>query len=507
MDTMTAVSAFAYRSARRGTALQIVAYSIGLTAVLLLVAAWICGTETAATPTWRLRHDGLYRLPEGLREIPWEVLPLADLLVLGFLVLALLVVAPAAVAAAVASERRAGTLDQLRATPLSAGALLGGLIAGAPARVYLLCAGPLVFHAACGVLGVIAPATLVATLAVLATGTLASVLLGLAAGLAPRSDASGTWVALCVAGVLGFGGVVTSVMALTPEGSRWAFFHPAGALAAALVEYDGLGRRLLVSPWNLDRFHDGGYLVRLALAPLWSSLAALAMAALLYRACCRKLVRPHLPTLSKGQALLAFVASAAALVLPLGGLRVAMSSSSLLGATTLGAVLLLGSGTLLVALATPSFELWALGLRQGRRGGWWEDAAAPHGTAWLMLAAAMGLIGLVTGGYQALPERGVVALGWTAVVAASVPCLALFWATRYSTAASRWGWGAALVAYLVCQVVAIVLVADRERNFGMVYVQLMAMSGLLLPAWVVLRQHFLRRATLSMATARGSGEG
>jgi hypothetical protein len=503
MDTITAVSAFAYRTARRGTALQLVAYSVGLTGVMLLVAAWICGIETAAPSYGASLRPG----PEGLGEIPWGVLSLGDLLVLGFLALALLVVAPAAVAAAVAGERRAGTLDQLRATPLSAGALLGGLIAGAPARIYLICVGPLAFHVACGALGIVAPTTMVATLAVFATGTLASVLLGLAAGLAPRNDTSGTWVALCVAGVLGLGGLVTGMLTLTHEGSRWAFFHPAGALQAALLEHDGLGRRLLVSPWNLERFHDGGYLARLAVAPLWSSLASLAMAALLYRACCRKLARPHLPTLSKGQALVAFVASAAALVLPLGGLRPAMSASSLAGVTLLSAVLLLGSGTLLVALATPSFELWALALRQRQRRAWHKDAAAPHGMAWLMLGAAMGLIGLVTGGYQALPERALLALGWMAALGASVPCLALFWATRYSTAASRWGWGAALVAYLVCQVVAIVLVADRERNLEMVYVQLMAVSGLLLPAWVVLRQHLLRRATMSMAAAVEEVEG
>lgn len=502
MDTITAVSAFAYRTARRGAALQLVAYSVGWTGVMLLVAAWICGTETAALPYKASMPHG----PAGLGEIPWEVLPLTDLLVLGFLALALLCVAPAAVAAAVASERRAGTLDQLRATPLSAGALLGGLIAGAPARIYFICVGPLAFHVACGVLGIVPPATLVATLAVLATGTLASVLLGLAAGLAPRNDASGTWVALCVAAVLGLGGLITCMLALTHEGSRWAFFHPAGALEAAVIEHEGLGRRLLMSSWNLDRFHNAGYVFRLALAPLWSSLASLAMAALLYRACCRKLGRPHLPTLSKGQALVAFVASAAGLVLPLGELRGGMSTSSLAGVTILSAVLLLGSGTLLVALATPSFELWALALRQGQRGAWHRDAAAPHGMAWLMLGAAVGLIGVVTGGYQALPARALLALGWVAAVAASVPCLALFWATRYSTAASRWGWGAALVAYLVCQVVAMVLVADRERNLEMVYVQLMALSGLVVPAWVVLRQHLLRRATLSMAGAGGDVE-
>lgn len=500
MDTITAVSAFAYRAARRGTALQLVAYSVGLTVVMLLVAAWICGTETAALP---------YKasLPDGLGETPWEVLPLTDLLVLGFLALALLVVAPAAVAAAVASERRAGTLDQLRATPLAAGALLGGLIAGAPARIYFMCVGPLAFHVACGVLGIVAPTTLVATLAVLATGTLASVLLGLAAGLAPRHDASGTWVALCVAGALGLGGLITGMLALTQEGSRWAFFHPAGALAAAVIEHDGLGRRLLVSTWNLARFQDAAYGVRLSLAPFWSTLASLAMAALLYRACCRKLGRPHLPTLSKGQALVAFVASAAGLVLPLGGLRPGMSASSLAGVTTLSAVLLLGACTLLVTLATPSFELWAMALRQGQRGAWHRDAAAPHGMAWLMLGAAMGLIGLVTGGYQALPERALLALGWIAVVGVSVPCLALFWATRYSTAASRWGWGAALVAYLICQVVAIVLVANRQRHLELIYVQLMAFAGVVVPVWVVLRQHLLRRATLSMAVAGGGGEG
>jgi hypothetical protein len=131
------------------------------------------------------------------------VLGLADLLAVALLALGLFVIAPAAVASAVAAERRSGTLDQLRTTPLSPLGLATGIVVGAPAKLYLLCAGPLALHVVAGLSGAIPVESLVASLCVLACGGLASALFGLAVALAPRQETGGALSALAVAGALG----------------------------------------------------------------------------------------------------------------------------------------------------------------------------------------------------------------------------------------------------------------------------------------------------------------
>src|SRR5688572_2037603 len=130
MSVHAAISAFALRGSRRGEAWKWLAYSGGLTALFLLCAHWIC--------------SGIEEVP--VEQLPWSVMGLADVFAVWALGVMAFVIAPALVTATVAEERRQGTLDQLRTTPLSPLALLGGLVIGAPARLYLLCAGPLALH-------------------------------------------------------------------------------------------------------------------------------------------------------------------------------------------------------------------------------------------------------------------------------------------------------------------------------------------------------------------------
>src|SRR5947209_6266501 len=102
MSVMMAISAFAQRSVRRRHALELLAYSGGAVALLLLFSAWI----VAQTPVVPLpSYLGGVEAP----ETPWSVLGLADLFMVGLLALVLFVLAPAAAAAIVAAERRAGT--------------------------------------------------------------------------------------------------------------------------------------------------------------------------------------------------------------------------------------------------------------------------------------------------------------------------------------------------------------------------------------------------------------
>src|SRR6185437_12720636 len=195
MSIRIAVSAFAHRGARRRHALELCAYSAGLVALLVLISFWIVAQMQPTALVWPS-----YAPVPPPPPIPWSPAALADVFSLCLVGLGLLVMAPAQVAATVASERRAGTLDQLRSTPLSPLALLCGLALGAPVRLYLLCLGPLLFHIGCGLTGVIPLYTLVATLVVLATGAVASTLVAVIIALAPRQETGGPFVALGVAG-------------------------------------------------------------------------------------------------------------------------------------------------------------------------------------------------------------------------------------------------------------------------------------------------------------------
>ena len=210
------------------------------------------------------------------------------------LALAGFVLAPAMVAAAVANERRAGTLDQLRTTPLSPLALAAGMIVGVPARLYLLCAGPLALHVLAVLPGPMALETLPASLAVLAAGTAASCALGLVVALAPRQESGGTFAALGVAALLGISAFTTSLFAGDRHLVAWSYLHPAGALDAVMLAPHGLWRRMVVGPWG-GRFESVGYATALPLVPLASVAASLLFGAILVRAACRKLAAPQLP--------------------------------------------------------------------------------------------------------------------------------------------------------------------------------------------------------------------
>lgn len=494
MSVLTAASAFTHRAARRGARLQLLAYSGTLAGLLVVVAGWIVA---------RAERGPGGNCYDYCRAPPmsWSVLALADVFAVGLLGLGLLVIAPAAVAAAVAAERRAGTLDQLRTTPLSPLALACGIVVGAPARIYLLLLGPLALHVACGLGGVIPLDGLVGSVAVLATGGIASVLFGLAVALAPRQETGGAFVALGVAAVLGLGAVLGCTFATDNHLVGWAFLHPGGGLDAAMLQHDGLWRRLAVSSWRLDRFDDGSYGSSLALLPLLSCASSLALAVVLAAACCRKLAAPHLALFSKPQALLLFTGVAAGALLPL------RYEPGYFGnhATEIGlafAAVVMPIAALLALFATPGFESWALALRGGKRIGSFHDDAPPHLLLWATGLIFAGLLAVVYHGRGvSLPsEHHLVAIGWTALVVASAPVFILFLATRYTTPAARWAFGAAAVTHLIGQVIAVAIVADSSSGYENLFVQAAAVLGVAVPVWVAIRQSVLRRRTLA-ATA------
>ncbi|HEX8952446.1 MAG TPA: hypothetical protein VF945_11405, partial [Polyangia bacterium] len=312
-----AISAFAHRGARRGEAASFLVYSGVLTLALLLLAAWIA-PEARLADLESLRMWGQMKPPQvpALDPSLWTTLALGDVFAMWALALAGFVLAPAMVAAAVANERRAGTLDQLRTTPLSPLALAAGTIVGVPARLYLLCVGPLLLHVVAAIAGPLPLPTLVSSLAVLAAGTAASCALGLCVALAPRQESGGTFAALGVAALLGMFAFMTSLFAIDRHLVAWSYLHPAGALDAVMLSQAGLWRRMVVGPWG-GQFDSAGYRAALPLVPLASVAASLLFGVLLLRAACRKLAAPQLPLFSKRQAVALFAFAAGAVVGPL----------------------------------------------------------------------------------------------------------------------------------------------------------------------------------------------
>ena len=486
MSVRVAVSAFAHRGARRSQALELAAYSGGITALIILLAAWIVAQARDVPPGYTV-------------SAPWSVLGLADLLAVSLVALGLFVLAPASVAATVAGERRAGTLDQLRSTPLDPLGLVAGLVVGAPAKIYLLCVGPLALHVACGLTGVIHADTLAQSLVVLAVGGLGAALLGLVVALAPRQESGGAFLALGLAALLGVSGLVALAFAHDRSTVGWAFLHPAGALDAAYLQHDGLWRRLTTGEWSLSRFESAQYVAGLSLAPVLSVVAWLPAIFLFGRSACRKLAAPHLPLFSKPQALALFTLVTAAVILPFDAtdLSRSMAANAVFG---FGAVLLPAYAAIGL-FATPSFESWALALRGRRALEPWHDEAAPHVLAWTMMIAFYGLcaVKLGAGGFPwRMHDRELTSLGFATLAAATMPVFMLFASTRYTTTGARWAFGAGVAAHLIFQIVMMAIVHDegfRDGAAGTV-AKFAVVLAFAVPAWVLYRQRVLRRKTL-----------
>jgi hypothetical protein len=474
---MKSIGAFARRGARASVLVEWLAYSGGLTLLLLLFSSWVMRDPAAAQP-WA--SCGAFAL--------------ADLLAVLALGAIALVAAPAVVASSVAAERRAGTLDQLRTTPLVPLELCAGLVVGAPARLYLLGAGPLALHVVAGIVGVVSRDALVASLVTLAVGGVASSLLGLAVALAPRQDSGGALIGVGVAGALGASGLVSAIAAGESDVGRWAFLHPAGALHAAMLAPDGLWRRCFVAEWRLERFERADIGAVLAIAPMLGALLFATVSVLLGRAACRKLAAPQLPLFSKRQALALFSVIAAALVLPLPA---SVGDRALQAVLGIGLLLLPVAATLGL-LATPSSEAWSLALRRGRRLGTWDDDAAPRNLMWLMTLA---FFALTTARVEVWPGHGGEALLWCAALALTLPLYLQFAMTRYASPTARAAFLAVIAAHLLVQVIAIGITLFGASSSALPSLARLAVAAV--PAWVALRQRALARRVLGAPHAAG----
>ncbi|MDB4970389.1 MAG: hypothetical protein JWN44_6078 [Myxococcales bacterium] len=499
MSIRNAISAFAHRGARRGTAATFLLYSALLTTALLLLAAWIAPEARAAdveTLGYWLRSSPKYE--PALDPSLWTTLALADVFACFTLGLAGFVLAPAMVAAAVANERRAGTLDQLRTTPMSPLGLACGLVVGVPARLYLLCAGPALLHVVAAFATPLPMASCLQSLVVIVVGTAASCVIGLCVALAPRQESGGTFAALGVAALLGLAAFLAGAFAGDRHMVAWSYLHPAGALDAVMLAQKGLWRRMVVGAWGGGSLESYRYVGTLALVPFASVAASLVFGVVSLRAACRKLESPQLPLFSKPQAVTLFVLAAAAMVTPMWGARTDVD----IDGTAVYALSMFMLPVLVVVglFSTPTFEAWAVAVRRGQRLGWSADDASAHRAVWMMegLWSAFLFVLLSRHWMHSMNGDETLALVWAAALAMSLPVYFLFASTKYSTVAARWAFGVAVGAHLLCQVIALAIVRGHEvRGFSGTFVTLAAIAGVAVPVWTAWRQRVLRVRTLA----------
>ena len=464
----TALTAFSAR-ATRGRRAILVGYSA-------LIAVALLGLSSLISESARAAGDRV------------DVVALADMFAMIFVGGALFVIGPAMVAAMVAEERRNGTLDLLRTAPLSPTALASGFLVGAPAALYLLCAGPLALHVAAGLLGRYPLPLLFVSLVTVALGALVAMALAIVLSASLGRDGGGAS-PLVVAGLLAVGALIAVVMASAPDVMGWAFLHPAGALAVLYQSFDGPYREAFSSTWRVEQMRESRVASMLAIAPALTTAAYAGASALLLSAARRLLAGDPPARFTKPVALALFALAALALGVPM---RVLIPRDELRDHHV---------GLLTFALAIP-YVACVLGAtptaaaRAARRGGRFAAAGDPHLVAALMVAVAWGVLGALYGGgvvhVLRAHDDGTSALALVAL-ALTMPIYALWAATQIHTAAGRMAFWALLVvhgALLVPSIVEVTRVPWREASAQVKHVlaQIDVTFGVALPAFLVWRQ-------------------
>jgi hypothetical protein len=495
--TTRACAAFVQRTLGKRHAGQLLLYSAGIVALLLLLASWIAGVQRAEAELHP--YYGSYERPEL-----WETLALADIFALVLLGIGLLVVVPAAIASSVAGEQRSGTLEQLRTTPLRPLGLLLGLVLGAPARLYLICVGPLLLHLVAGLLGGTPLHAVLMPVLVLAVGGLAFGLVGAAVGLTQRGR--GAMVTLGLAAISAITALWSAAIAHSAL-ARWAFLHPWGAVHAQMLSESELYRQITMGSYTAHyRFTDPDFVDALALAPLLALVLFGAASVVIARASCRRLAAPQVPLLSKLQALMLYSLAAAAVVLP-SLFDPPRQWDSAAGCAVACQLLLLPFMTVLAALATPGHDLWAINLRRMRRPGAFSDEAPPHLLCLAMIGAYVVLtvpcFASVSGSCNYLCHRMLAAAALGLVLTATLPIYIHFGASRFVSHRTRTAYVFGIIAHLGVQVAAVLLIAAGAidgRDDGaleVMFVKLALTLAAAVPAWVLWRQRALRERTLA----------
>jgi hypothetical protein len=466
-------------------------YSLAVTIGVIALAFWVVSSASIVDDYGDYGYGYDYG-EYGYMPFVWTlsgsmVLQVADIFSLILLSLGCFVALPAMVASVVATERKTGTMDQLRSTPTRAIGLLFGFVLGAPARLFLLLVGPLILHLSVGVLGIVPLSAVFLTTLLVCVGAIVSALVGAALALANERGKGGSFAAP-VAALASILGIASLFMA--SEGVPWAFVHPIGAINASYLVESSLWSHWLLDPWDMDVLvRNTDSLVR---TPFLALAFAAAGSVMLVLASARRIAQPEQPLLSFFVAVGLFAIAAAALIFPFESRDWAHSEAMLvcrLILLPLMAFLLIGTQS--------SARVWALELRKGEKTarGRWGIAIAMVAIAATAMLLRNQLLSTSERNYNLDYGYSVINWGsliWLAATAMTLPLFAHFATGRYPQASHRMGFWAVVGGHLVFQMICIAY-SNTESGGPLPVGILLAVA---LPSFVVWRTYALRRRVL-----------
>lgn len=481
------VFAFAARQLSPSAMARQVLVGALVTAVLALFARFLCGQVLPIDPSCA---PDRWKWDAGCDPVIWHVAGLTDFFAVAGLAIGLFIVVPALITAQLGQERRSGTLEQLRTSPASSAALVGGFILGAPIRIYLLLAAPLAYHVVYGLTGGLSFHALFGSLVVLGLGALALSTLAVAAALGPRRTEVSAMQPLALAALLGFTGLIAFGMstAIEPELTGMSAIHPMGALGSTLFVDDGVFRHIFAASAGANHGQEPAAMASLAMAPLTFALFALPFTAILGGAALRRLRDPELPLFSKPLGIGLFGIVLAAVVLPMvrsGGRGEGIVYLCVYGGALLPLVLVLAQ------LMTPTAERWAIGLQRPQS--LFSDARGPLAAVLVMLLVFTTTIATLFG--MNGPSLAGVGAMWGMYLALTAPVFFLYRATHHAGGLFLFGYS----LFFLAEFIGISALDSTVRGHHPVASTLCytaALIGLGVPGWLTFRQRQLRRKLL-----------
>lgn len=483
MSLRRTVFAFAARQVSPSAVARHIAIGAFLVAFMAFFARFLCSQVLPIDPSC---SPDRWRWDSTCDPAIWTVSGLTDLFAVASLAIGLFLIVPAMISAQLGQERRSGTLEQLRSSPASSQALIGGFILGAPARVYLMLAAPLAYHVAYGALGGLSLTALVGSVFVLALGSLVLSMLAVVAALGPRRSDVSSMQPLSLAAIIGCLGLTALGMscALELQLTGLSLLHPLGALASTLFVDDNVFRHVFAASNAYSRGGEPAIQESLATAPIFFAVIMVPIVAILGGAALRRLRDPELPLFSKPLGVALFVVLLGAYFAPF--LHPSLGGEGLVYFCGFGSALL-PVVLVLAQLMTPSAERWAIGLHQPSS--LFSDARGPFAAVFVMVllfvtatSVSFGLSGPAFIGVSAV---------WGLYLALTAPIFFLYRATTHAGGLFLFGYS----AWMLLQLVGMGTFDATSRGHNPIAQVVCITSiafGLGVPAWLQFRQMQLR---------------
>lgn len=484
MSLRRTVFAFAARQVSPSAMARHFAVGVFLVAFMAFFARFLCSQVLPIDPSCT---PDRWRWDSTCDPAIWTVSGLTDLFAIAALAIGLFLIVPAMISAQLGQERRSGTLEQLRSSPASSYALIGGFILGAPVRVYLMLAAPLLYHIAYGALGGLSIAALVGSVFVLALGSVVLSMVAVVAALGPRRSDVSSMQPLSLAAIIGCLGLTALGMscALELQLTGLSLLHPLGALASTLFVDDNVFRHVFAASNGFTRGGEPSVQASLATAPIFFAVIMVPIVAILGGAALRRLRDPELPLFSKPLGIALFVVLLGAYLAPFAFPTIGTGEGLVyfcgFGSALLPVVLVLAQ------LMTPSAERWAIGLHQPSS--LFSDARGPFAAVFVMTllfvtanALSFGLTG---------PSFLSVSAMWGLYLALTAPIFFLYRATTHAGGLFLFGYAAWMLLQLIGMGTFDATTRGHNPIAQVVCITSVAL-GVCVPAWLQFRQMQLR---------------